>query len=321
MQQLNHKGRILFVFSDPGGAKPILSLIENENLTNIRVVSDRVYSFFKDFKSKIEPFNHEVEHIIDQYKPDLIYTGTSYNSDIEKKFVSVAVQSGIPTVSFIDHWTSMRNRFEDINGSLVLPDWIAVIDERAKQIAIAEGLDESRILITGNPYHRWLSCWKPSVSKKQFKHAIGMNDLNKKILLYAPDPLSNVNGMHVFGFDEISATKEMIEAFSDESNINHKWICLIKAHPNQDLNKLKPLINKNRMFKLLPPEIDTNTCMYYADVVIGFFSSFLIEADIMKKTVLRYLPKVIVHDPIKELHIGTKVNRNSIVNQLTISDQ
>lgn len=321
MQQLNHKGRILFVFSDPGGAKPILSLIENENLTNTLVVSDRVYSFYKDFKSKVEPFSHHVDHIIDQYKPNLIYTGTSYSSDIEKKFVSVAVQKGIPTVSFIDHWTSMRKRFEDEKGSLVLPDWIAVIDERAKQIAIVEGLDESRIMITGNPYHKWLSCWKPSVSKEQFMHAIGMNDLNKKIALYAPDPLSNVNGMSDFGFDEISATMEMVEAFSDESRINDKWICLIKAHPNQDLNKLKPLITNNRMFELLPPEIDTNTCMYYADIVIGFFSSFLIESDIMKKTVLRYLPKDIIHDPIKELHIGTIVNKNSIVNQLTISDQ
>ena len=316
MHQIYLKGKVLFVFSDPGGAKPILSLIENENLSDSVVISDRIYPFFKDFRSRVEPCNEEVETIIDKYKPDLIYTGTSYSSNIEKKFIRFAVLNGIQSVSFIDHWTSMRKRFEDEKGSLILPDQIAVIDERAKQIAINEGLDENRIAITGNPYHKWLSRWKPIVTKQEFLHSIGLDKLNKKIALYAPDPLSNVNGFSTFGFDEISSTKEIIEAISEESNICHDWIILIKAHPNQNLNKLKSLLVNNDMFKLLPPEIDTNTCIFYSDIIIGFFSSLLIEANILKKNIFRYLPLELKNDPIQELNIGSIVNKQSLISLL-----
>lgn len=315
MQQLNLKGKILFVFSDPGGAKPILSLIENEKLNETLVVSDREYPFYKDFKSQVKILENEPEDIINSYKPNLIYTGTSYRSEIEKQFIQIANQKGITSISFIDHWTSMRNRFELPEGKLIFPSQIDVIDERAKQIAINEGIDKEKIVITGNPYHTWLKNWKPTISKEQFLQSIHSTISKKKIALFAPDPLSNVNGLKDFGFDEVSAIKELKELFKSQSQINDKWIFFIKTHPNQDLSKLDAEIKDDTNFYTLPSDVDVNSCIYYSDLVMGFFSSFLIEADIMKKKVLRYLPKQI-NDPIRELNIGQIVNKDTITNYL-----
>ena len=44
-----YNNRGLFVFSDPGGAKPLMSLIENYGLVNYKIYSDRIYDFFLDF--------------------------------------------------------------------------------------------------------------------------------------------------------------------------------------------------------------------------------------------------------------------------------
>ena len=100
------KGKGLFVFSDPGGAKPILSFIFNKKVKNYMVVSDRKYNFFSDFNINVETYDLNKENeIINEYNPDYIFTGTSYTSKIELKFISLAKKLNISTYSFIDHYT------------------------------------------------------------------------------------------------------------------------------------------------------------------------------------------------------------------------
>ena len=54
LKEISLKGKILFVFSDPGGAKPILSLIEEKNIDTCLAVSNRSYSFYGDFKTPVK---------------------------------------------------------------------------------------------------------------------------------------------------------------------------------------------------------------------------------------------------------------------------
>ena len=79
--------RGLFVFSDPGGAKPILGLITliKKELKNYRIVSDRTYSFFKEFNLEVNKPN--IHDDIDNFNPDFIFTGTSYTSKIELEYI------------------------------------------------------------------------------------------------------------------------------------------------------------------------------------------------------------------------------------------
>ena len=59
----NNRG--LFIFSDPGGAKPLLAFIENHKLKDYKVISDRVYDFFLDFGINVINFKNEnIEKII-----------------------------------------------------------------------------------------------------------------------------------------------------------------------------------------------------------------------------------------------------------------
>jgi hypothetical protein len=308
--------KTLFVFSDPGGAKPLLSLIDECHLIDVLIISNRYYSFYKDFKASVTILNQNIDTIIDDFQPQLIFTATSYTSDLEKRFIKKSIERGIKCFSFVDHWTNILKRFENTNGDLILPNKIWLIDERAKQIAIDQGIDEKRIIISGNPYHDWLIKWKPNMSKSEFIKIADLSSINNFILVFAPDPLSNINGMLKFGFDEYSALSILIEFFKINSNELKDWTVLIKAHPNQNRDEINKLILLNTSFHLLSENIDTNATLFYANIVMGFFSSILIEADIMNKKVLRFINNKLKYDPILELNIGTIVDTNGLLKEL-----
>lgn len=307
------KGKVLFVFSDPGGAKPVLALAEEHK--NSLVISDRTHAFYSDFDVEVKIVESDYEKIIIDFSPDLIFTATSYRSDIEREFHLLAKKLNIPCYAFVDHWTAMAKRFQNKDGDLLIPQQVWVIDERAKELAMEQGIPESVLVIKGNPYYEWLKNWKPVVNKSDFLKSAGVNN-NRHLLVFAPDPLSNVDGLKLYGFDEITATHELVELFVRHQQELTDWQLLIKPHPNQNMDKLKAAITKDSSVMILPENIDTNTTLYYADVVMGFFSNILIEATILQKPVLRYLPNEKIEDSIKELNIGTVVNRENVFHHL-----
>jgi len=310
------RGSIIFVFSDPGGAKSCLSVIEENNLFNAIAVADRQYSFYTDFKTPVRIINHDFEQLIETIHPELIFTATSYTSDIEKQFIKIAKNKNITCYSFVDHWVLIAKRFEDSTGIMILPDKVWVIDERAKLLAIEQGIEDTKLVISGNPYHDWLKNWKPLISKGVFLKQIGITHQNKKILVFAPEPLSNIQGKEVYGFDELSATSVLVELCTSHQNELKDWIFLIKLHPNQDKEKINLVISNTNSFHIIPDDVNVNSTIYYADVVLGFFSSYLIEADIMNKPVLRFFDKEVKTDPIIELNIGTIVNKDTFIKTL-----
>jgi hypothetical protein len=302
------RGRGVFVFSDPGGAKPVLALVKSleHQLTDFLILSDREYGFFKDFGLEvIKPSSSKNE--IEDFNPDFIFTGTSYTSKIELNYLKEGKKRNVQTYAFVDHWTNIRERFNN-DGEEILPDKICVIDDKAKQIGISQGLEDSRILIIGNPFQDYLRSWHPSISKELFFSTMGINVGNRRVLVFAPDPLSNVNGAEKFGFDETTVMDELASLIDA---ILVKYIFVFKPHPNQDMSRLnQQLLEKIVIAK---QDVDNNSLIYYSDVIMGFFSSYLIEAQIMNKRVLRYLPENSINDPFKDSAIGTIVNKTSFL--------
>lgn len=306
------KGSGLFVYSDPAGAKAILALaLELENsLSKINIVSDREYNFVEDFKFVVKKPALKIEEDFENSLPSFLFTGTSYTSQIELKYISFAQKKKIPTYSFIDHWTSFRERFS-MDGILVIPDKILVIDDRAKSIAVSDGLPEEKIIVFGNPYYQYLKHWRPRISREKFLNSIGVNDDSSKIVVFAPEPLSNVDGISRYGFDEVTVLAE-IKNILDSNEISVHFI--FKPHSNQKMERINNLISEKMI--VLNANIDTNTLIYYSDVIISFFSNILIEGSMMGKKILRYHKIPVKDDPISELKIGKVVDKNGFLNEL-----
>ncbi|MCS7029739.1 MAG: hypothetical protein NZ519_13350, partial [Bacteroidia bacterium] len=230
----NLEGKGLFVFSDPAGAKAVLAkayfLQKEKKLSDLKIISDRKYDFFAEFGLEVLSYN-ESEEIkwIQDFKPDFVFTGTSYTSKIELKFIEQAVKQNILSVAFIDHWTNFYSRFV-WNDKVIFPDKIWVIDEKAKNLAIQENLPQEKLQIVGNPYYEFLKIWKPNLSKEDFLRTIGL-DACVSYVLYVPEPLSQVGGVEKFGFDEYEVLEELICYFKKKYVSSHKFL-LVKPHPN-----------------------------------------------------------------------------------------
>ena len=133
--------RRLIVFSDPGGAKPCLSIAKKwQESDELLVCSDREYAFFETFGIPVRQCRGEDAHaIFDEFRPDSLFTGTSYTSRIEMDFVREAAKRGIPSASFVDHYTGFDVRFGTADNRF-LPYEIHVLDDKAASLAREAGL-------------------------------------------------------------------------------------------------------------------------------------------------------------------------------------
>jgi len=278
--------RRLIVFSDPGGAKPCLSLATTWQASDeILVCSDRHYAFFETFGIPVRDCRgKDAPAIFDEFRPDSLFTGTSYTSRIERNFVREAARRGIPSASFVDHYTGFDVRF-GLGEERILPEEIHVLDDKAASLAREAGLPESRIRVTGNPYQDFLRSWRSQLTKQEVFQQLGIPVSNAKTILFAPDPLSNAGGAEKFGTDEVSILGLLLEALAETDKPNQ---LLIKAHPNQSVDYLKTGLKnlpKNVEVYLVPAEKDAllNDLIQHADLVAGMFSSLLIEAELLGK--------------------------------------
>lgn len=305
----NKKG--LFVFSDPGGAKSVLSIaheLQHCGEKNLTVLSDRRYDFYNDFGVNVINCNLELIHQkIEKDPPEYVFTGTSYTSTIEIETLKIAAEKKVKSYAFVDHWTNIKKRFL-LKDHLHYPNELWLIDSKASKIALTEGVPEEIIKVTGNPYYKFIQKWNSSISRKNMADKLNLELTDKsKLILYAPEPFSNIGGVEKFGFDENTVLKILIASLKD---ITSSVILLVKPHPNQKIKLLEEVISNysagNKNITLVNFS-QTNDLIYHSDLIVGISSNILIEASIMGKNILRFCP-IGFQDPLNHLKIGVVVN-------------
>ena len=105
------------------------------------------------------------------------------------------------------------------------------------------------------------------------------------------------------GFDETSALEELIKILVDIAE-DTPVLLIIKKHPLQPGNLFEDLINQNNTTNLkcaIINKANNPELINCADVVIGFYSNFLLEARQMGKIVIRYFPTKVTRDPLAHI--------------------
>lgn len=277
--------RLAFVFSDQAGANACTALAKMaKHDVTVSLYSNRNYNNVKDIApTQKQPLLDEIE---------TVFLGTSHpaSSDYyELNCLKEAKQKNVYTISFVDHWVNFKLRFTDAYGETTYPDAIWVVDEKAKQLAIEEGLPAELIKVMGNPYHYYLQRqWKPLWEGKSYLGSFNIPTDGFHIL-FAPDPLSLRNTKEKVGFSEEEALHDIQEVVSVFNN--KKIYLIIKCHPLQPKNILEKQINKAQWSNVsLLQSVDTLELINTADMVIGFYSNFLLDASALGKNVVRYYP-------------------------------
>ncbi len=278
-----------FVFSDPAGANACMGFARLgeafEGRSSLLFCNKRY--------DQQEMKNLQVVNEVPDFKAigvDSVFAGTSHPESsgyFELHCIREAKEAGIKTISFVDHWVNFRLRFLDENKELVLPDEIWVLDEKARQLAVEEGLPEFILKINSNPYHQYLeSLWKPSFEDKDYLEELNISREGFQIL-FAPDPLSLRDGKKTAGFTEDEALEQLLDVLT---LLKVPVQLIVKCHPLQPVDILEEAVKKSKIPVHLVRSADTLELVHAADLVIGFYSNLLLEAKALGKDVIRYFP-------------------------------
>jgi len=315
MWQLPGK-HIAFVFSDAAGANICMALAKmckKENKITTLLFSNKKYS-------STEFENLTITETVPSFKSlgvDCVFSGTShpFSSDhFEVTCIKNAVSEKIYTISFIDHWANFKLRFDGLNVT-EYPDEIWVVDETAKELAVEEGLPSEKIVLKPNPYHYYLKhLWQPQYSNKNY-FEIFQIPTNGFHILFAPDPLSIRDGKEKAGFTEEDALKDLLSSIS---GLGDEIYLIVKCHPLQPMGNLIEIIQKNKNQNcFLIKDADAVELIHASDIVVGFYSNLLLEADVLGKKVIRYFPGHAEADLLKHKKGLKKVhNKNELIKEI-----
>ena len=155
---------------------------------------------------------------------NMVITGTSQSSRLEKIAIKIAKEKDIDVVTFLDYWVNFYNRFE-LDGECIYPDEIWVIDETAKQNAENE-LPGSKIILKDNPYLLDLLDQKKS-----------NNSNDKEIcILYVCQPYDEDEFTDIQGLEYFLTLTKLIKT---DKKIKIK----VRLHPLENVSKYKEIIN------------------------------------------------------------------------------
>ena len=314
-------GDTVFFFSDPAGARACLAaaflLRQRRPAARIRLFSNRVHTSGGETLPDLAVEHADAVDAACFDGASYVFTGTSHpdsSGSFELHAIEAAERLGLPTAAFVDHWVNFRLRFES-DRRLILPRTILVIDEEARRRAIAEGLPADRLQIWPNPHLVYLARhWRPRAGRAATRRLLGLGDEQAFVILYAPDPIRMRDPGGRRGFDEIGATRDLLTCLG---GLGDRVQVLAKLHPLQPAEPIRTLLAGSPQVIVAaegPTDVrqtdrqtDVPELIHASDAVVGFFSNLLLEADALKRPVVRYYPGDRASDPLAHLTLGTRV--------------
>lgn len=306
--------KILLFSRDPGGANTLIPLVELLIKRGYKIklfgkdFALKRYELFgltgTDILSEIKTINFEnVFDFVCKESPDFILTGTSADDFTEKFLWKSAERLNIPSFAILDNWMNYGIRFSEyILAELdqyqinrvhkFLPAKICVMDNMAKHAMLCDGIDPSKILVTGQPYFDLLF-------KRQKKFMNNDGEILRRSLMkgsdflitYVSEPISLAyKNNYGLGYTEKTIFMKLFNALAEIVLLEgKKFTVVIKLHPKERLNSYDEILNqcKNSMISvILDKECDSWDLVLSSDLVCGMVSILLLEALIFKKKVL-----------------------------------
>lgn len=308
--------RILLFSRDPGGANTVIPLAAalGERGYEVRLFGKDMalqkYSMARlewiDITGSLKEVSIDaVEGFLSKERPDFLITGTSASDFTEKHLWKASEKLNIPSFAILDQWINYGLRFSRYSTAEIeeyrkarsheyLPTRILVMDEFAKEEAIIDGIDPSRILVTGQPYFETLLKEKEKITCRrldELKRKLNFND--DIIITFASEPVStDYANTDYWGFTEKTIFAELVAGVNKISaGLEKRIAIIIRPHPREKEDSFNEIIcNLDERINIV---IDRNSSsielISLSDIVAGMSSMFLIEALILGKPVLSIL--------------------------------
>ena len=273
--------RVAVVSHDAGGAEILSSwLLRSDDLCSVVLDGPAIGVFDR------KCFGAERLSLAEAItKCDWVLCGTGWASNLERQAIKLGRQQGKKTVAFLDHWVNYKERFQEIDGSIILPDEIWVGDDQAERIAKAE-FPNTPVKLQINPYFEDL---RSDFAKIEYHKS----STTKISILYVCEPirehayLKYGNERH-WGYTEEDALKYFLENIESlHLDIEH---ITIRPHPSEKSDKYQwaeALASDRIRFggakSLMHETVE-------ADIVVGCGSMALVVGLLAGKRVISCIP-------------------------------
>ena len=280
---------IIVTCVDPGSANYLVPILINFQGNKSIYSSGSATHIFRSagiITNEIETSNwDELQNIANSIiltsDSDLVLCGTSWGLSLDKAITLAAKDAGITTVSTVDHWRLIKERFinfENINDKdtlTFLTDYIIVIDEKSKYVLKSFGVDSDHILVGGNPHLESINNRYSNIINE-----ILDEDLNKKNVLFISEIIRDDLPNHYY--DEYKVLKDLL-TLSNSFGLNID----IKLHPNEEYNKYSDFVPTSTVVKA---DIDFSKMILEYEYIIGMDSMLLFELSMCRSGVFSYRP-------------------------------
>lgn len=311
------KGRTILAFSrDPGGTNAIMPLIEPlRQLGNNVVVYGKdaalsVYGKLKidcsDIRNAIPSgAQEETNEFVRKLCPDIILTGTSSEDFTERHLWKAAESAGIASFAVLDQWTHYRLRLmsegsNPMNGhstsELIVPSYLFVMDEFARNELCALGMDREKLLVSGQPFFDYIyatgSRFTPHEREHVRREITGTSD--GLVFVFASQPIASINRQNglpddYWGYTEQTVLTNVVRCLSKLTEETATKVTLVlRLHPKDGSDSYQNALATlpSSLKAVVDREYDSTLLLNASDLVIGMFSMLLLEAAILNRPFL-----------------------------------
>ena len=252
--------KILMVSNDPAGAELLSSWA--------RLNRENSYSYVLGFPAE-KIFKNKIKHLVNIFPYDfeeknndfdLVMTGTSQTSDLEKKAIAWSKKYNIKVITLLDYWVNFTTRFF-IDGFMVFPDEVWVMDQYALSNAKKE-LPGANVLLHSNPY----------IEEILLKKIPKFHDKFKTNILYVCQPFNEDNLLDIDAINYFFS--KLLKLKSNIIKVR------LRLHPLETKDKYISVITEYKNKFEIDLSIDTplSDDLNWSDCVVGMHAQALAVA-------------------------------------------
>ena len=277
--------KIFVVSHDAGGAEVVSAWIKKNNFHQYAYCLQGPARSI--FSRKLPGIRILDRSELDISRFDLVLTGTSWSSELERQMILQAKEDGVKSAAYLDHWIHYRERFgyPAENWLESLPDEIWCGDEYAMRISSNCGIPTQKIKFIENQYF---------VQIKEQAEAYSREVIPKSIL-YICEPVSEhmekAHGDEFYlGYNEFTALDLFLKRLLSSAKRSHP--ITIRLHPSEEKGKYDRIITsfESDLQIAISNDVHLYEDVQRAETVVGCESMALVVALLLGKKVFTVIP-------------------------------
>jgi hypothetical protein len=232
----------------------------------------------------------DVAREFDRRRPDVVICGTTAYRDLEVTVIAEAHRRGIPSLAIVDERYGYTARFS-LGGRLQFPTAIGLMDARAVEEAIAEGVPAGICHATGSPGLAAIAATRDRFAAHPPACPVPST---RPIVTFVSETVAACYGTSAatpgplgpfLGYTEDSVRADLLAAFGE---MGADVVLVEKVHPAAE--SIPAVVEGGPVPHLVVRSADLPALLWHSRLVIGMRSMAVLEAALLGAPALSYQP-------------------------------